>query len=270
MWKWLASLVLLVCAALAAAYFWLYRPQEARLGQVARQAADCAAESQRLRSTIADLEAVRDEFRKASAELSDKVAQKESELASLRSTQDDLVGELKQEIADQRIEVERIRGKLRVEMVDEILFESGEANLKPEGIAVLRKIGGVLARAKDQGIEVQGHTDNAAIRGALAKRFATNWELSAARATNVARFLQDEAKLDPTHLSATAFSEFQPRAANDTDQGRRKNRRIEIMLVPLGRTAPAAVGGAQPGATPTSTASPAGDKLSPDLPVKTP
>ncbi|HSB62402.1 MAG TPA: OmpA family protein, partial [Vicinamibacteria bacterium] len=81
-------------------------------------------------------------------------------------------------------------------------------------------------------IEVQGHTDNVPIRGALAKRFATNWELSAARATHVARFLQDETEVDPGHLSATAFSEYKPKAGNDTDEGRRRNRRIEILLGP--------------------------------------
>jgi chemotaxis protein MotB len=71
------------------------------------------------------------------------------------------------------------------------------------------------------------------ITTALAKRFPTNWELSAARATNVVRFLQDDAKLDPVLLSAAAFAEFAPRTPNDTPEGRRKNRRIEILLGPV-------------------------------------
>src|SRR5262249_9495015 len=70
------------------------------------------------------------------------------------------------------------------------------------------------------------------ILGALAKRFPTNWELSAARATNVARFLQDETQVDPHLLSAGAYSEYRPRESNDTEEGRRKNRRIEILLGP--------------------------------------
>jgi chemotaxis protein MotB len=90
----------------------------------------------------------------------------------------------------------------------------------------------VLKKAEGRQIEVQGHTDNVPIAGALAKKFPTNWELSAARATNVARLLHDEAKIDPKRLTATAFSEFAPRAPNDTPEGRRKNRRIEILLGP--------------------------------------
>jgi len=121
-------------------------------------------------------------------------------------------------------------------MVDEVLFDSGEATLKPAGIAVLGKIGSVLAKAGDRRVEVQGHTDNVPIAGALAKRFPTNWELSAARATNVVRFLQEEAKIDPTRLSAAGYAEFRPKASNDTDGGRRQNRRIEILLVPLPAT----------------------------------
>jgi chemotaxis protein MotB len=82
-------------------------------------------------------------------------------------------------------------------------------------------------------VEVQGHTDNVPITGALAKRFPTNWELSAARATNVVRFLQEQAKLDPTRLSASGYAEFRPKGPNDTAAGRRQNRRIEIVLVPV-------------------------------------
>jgi chemotaxis protein MotB len=117
-------------------------------------------------------------------------------------------------------------------MVDEILFDSGESTLKPEGVEVLRRIAAVLIKAEKL-IVVQGHTDNVPIVGQLAQRYPTNWELSAARSVNVARFLHEEAGLDPTRLSATAFSEYQPRADNATEEGRQKNRRIEILLAPL-------------------------------------
>jgi chemotaxis protein MotB len=89
--------------------------------------------------------------------------------------------------------------------------------------------------------------------GALAKKFATNWELSAARAVNVTRFLQ-QAGLDPARLSATAHGEFDPRVPNDNDAGRRKNRRIEILLGSK-RTEPAP--GAAPAPAPAPAASPA-------------
>ncbi len=71
------------------------------------------------------------------------------------------------------------------------------------------------------------------IYSSLKTRFPTNWELSTARATQVVKYLQEDGGLDPALLSATGYSEYQPVAPNDTDEGRRKNRRIEIVLLPL-------------------------------------
>lgn len=233
MGKWLLALVVVLAAAAAAAYWWLYRPWQQALDTCQEQLAVVGREAADLRSRVADLESIRDQLQRTSTELQQQVAEKEKELAALRSTQDELLEGLKQEIADRQVQVERVRDQLRVDMVDEILFDSGEAELKPAGVAVIRKVGAILKKAANRRIEVQGHTDNVPIRGALAKRFPTNWELSAARATNVARFLQDEASLDPGKLSASAFSEYKPKASNDTEEGRRQNRRIEILLGPL-------------------------------------
>ncbi len=231
--KWAIAFLLIVAAAAAGLYWWLWRPQQQALEAAQQQLAALQRDAAALRSRVADLEAIRDQLQKTSTELQQQVADKEKELAALRSTQDELAEGLKKEIADHQIQVERIRDQLRVEMVDEILFDSGEATIKPAGLEVLRRVGVVLKKVENRHIEVQGHTDNVPITGALAKRFPTNWELSAARAINVARFLQDEAKMDPQLLSATAYSEFRPRASNDTEEGRRRNRRIEILLGPL-------------------------------------
>ncbi len=254
MFKWFLTILLLIVAALAAGYWWLYRPQGERLTAVLEQKDAAATQIALLRNQVTDLQTVRDELSKSSSQLQEQVAAREAELASLRSTQDELIGELKQEIADKQVEVERVRDKLRVEMVDEVLFDSGEAAVKPAGIAVLKKIGGVLARA-ERGIEIQGHTDNVPIKGALTQRFPTNWELSAARAINVARLLAKDTGVDPRRLSATAFADNRPRDSNDTPEGRRKNRRIEIVLAPLdaaqkpaGAAPPQEQGGAAPSA----------------------
>jgi len=91
----------------------------------------------------------------------------------------------------------------------------------------------ILKDVKDKRIQIEGHTDNVPIVSALKKRFPTNWELSTARATEVVRYLQEQGGLDPKLLSATGYAEYQPVAANDTDEGKRKNRRIEIVLLPL-------------------------------------
>jgi chemotaxis protein MotB len=231
--KWLGLLLVILLAAAAVFYLLVFRPQQEALTTARQAATACGQEAAGLRAQVADLTVIRDQLQRSGADLAQKVAEKENELVALRSTQDELVAELKGEIADKTVQVERIRDQLRVDMVDEVLFDSGEATLKPAGVAVLRKIGGVLAKATDRRVEVQGHTDDVPIAGALAKRFPTNWELSAARATNVVRFLQEEAKIDPTRLSAAGHAEFRPRASNDSEAGRRQNRRIEILLVPL-------------------------------------
>jgi chemotaxis protein MotB len=89
----------------------------------------------------------------------------------------------------------------------------------------------ILATASDKVIRVEGHTDNAPIGGNLAKKYPTNWELSAARALNVVRYLEKQG-IDPHILSAVAFGEHRPAAPNDTPEGRTKNRRIAIVLQP--------------------------------------
>ncbi len=182
---------------------------------------------------IAEVEAARDQLQRSRGDLQQQVTARERELAELRATQQELVTGLQKEIAARQIQVEQVRDQLRVELVEEVLFDSGEAKIKPAGLDVLRRVGLILKKAKNRRIEDEGHTDNVPIGAELATRFPTNWELSTARATNVARFLQDNVKIDPQLLSATGYSEYRPRAPNTTTEGRRKNRRIEILLGPV-------------------------------------
>jgi len=236
--KWFLALLLLLAAALAAFYWWLFRPQARELEAARHQLVTEQQAAAALRSRLAELESARATLLRSSSDLEQKVAATTKELEALRSTQDELVGQLRQEIADNQVKVEQFRDQIRVEMVDEILFDSGEETLKPEGVAVIRKVANVIGKAEDRRIEVHGHTDDVPIVGALAKRFASNWELSSARATNVVRFLQDQAKIDPRRLTASGHAEYQPKTPNDSDQGRRSNRRIEILLGPAPRPAP--------------------------------
>jgi chemotaxis protein MotB len=231
--KWIVLFVLLLSAVVGALYYYVYAPQSQALEEARREASLAAQEASSCRSRVTDLEGMLDELRQSEAELEGQIQAKERELAAVQTTQDELVAELEEEIADGQIRVERLRDSLRVDMVDEILFDSGEATLKEAGVEVLYRVADILKKAKDKQIVVQGHTDNVPIVGRLAERFPTNWELSAARSVNVTRFLQEEAGLDPTRLSAASFSEYRPRADNETEEGRQKNRRIEIVLAPL-------------------------------------
>ena len=156
---------------------------------------------------------------------------REEEVRTVSKTYEELLGEMKTEIEQGQIAITELQGKLTVDVVDKILFDSGQAEVKPEGLKVLKRVVEILKGVEDKTVRVEGHTDNVPISGSLAKRYPTNWELSSARAINVARYLQKEG-LDPVLLSAAAFGEYQPVADNDTPEGRAKNRRIAIILLP--------------------------------------
>jgi chemotaxis protein MotB len=194
-----------------------------------------AARSGELGKTIAELrqraDALGAENIRLAQELADAQKAREEKVKELSSTYDQLVEKMKGEIAKGQVTISELKGKLTVNMVDAILFDSGKAEIKSEGLAVLGKVIEILKSVNDKAIRIEGHTDAMPITGSLAQRYPTNWELSAARAINVARFLQKEA-INPGLLSAAGFGEFKPVADNATVEGRAKNRRIEIVLVP--------------------------------------
>jgi chemotaxis protein MotB len=156
---------------------------------------------------------------------------KEVEVGTVSKTYEDLLSEMKSEIEQGQIAITELKGKLTVDVVDKILFDSGQTEIRREGLAVLKRVVEILITVEDKVIRVEGHTDSVPIGGALAKRYPTNWELSAARALNVTRYLEKEG-IDPALLSAVAFGEHQPIAENDTPEGRARNRRIAIILLP--------------------------------------
>ena len=158
--------------------------------------------------------------------------QREEEVLAMKGTYENLLENMKSEIEKGKITITQLRGKLKVNMLDEILFDSGETTIKPQGIEVLKRVGNILLNVKDKAINIEGHTDNVPIGAELSKKYPTNWELSVVRATNVARYLQEKSGINPSLLSATGYGEYKPVASNETEEGKAKNRRIEIVLVP--------------------------------------
>jgi chemotaxis protein MotB len=158
--------------------------------------------------------------------------EKGEEILGVKTMYEDLVQDMESEIKKGKITITQLKGKLKVNMVDEILFDSGRATIKPQGVKVLERVGKVLLNAKDQAIRIEGHTDNVPIGAELAETYPTNWELSVARATAVTRYLQEKIGVDPRLISATGYGPYRPIASNETEQGRTRNRRIEIVLVP--------------------------------------
>ncbi len=159
------------------------------------------------------------------------IKEKEKSIAEMKKTYDSLMGEMNEEIKKGEITITQLKDKLSVNLVEKILFDSGSAEIKKEGKKVLDRVAEILAKVLDKQIRVEGYTDNVPISSRLAAKFPTNWELSTARATTVARYLQDKG-IDPKILSACGYSEYRPVALNDSDEGRAKNRRIEISLIP--------------------------------------
>jgi chemotaxis protein MotB len=138
---------------------------------------------------------------------------------------------MKSELASKQVAIKELEGKLTLTMVESILFDSGKAVVKQEGVDALQKVADVLKNTKDQEIVIAGYTDNMPIKGNLAKVYPTNWELSAARAISVVKILTTDG-VDPKLMSAAGYGEYRPIAENDTPEGRAKNRRMEIVLMP--------------------------------------
>ncbi len=229
--------LLLLCAALAlplsgcmvAESTYLKKVDEAE--SLEKSLAACEQKGGEQAVRIAALEKQRDELAAQLEEQKKKVVHVETAREETSKTYAQMIEKMKSEIAEGQVTITELKGRLTVNMVDAILFDSGKADIKPEGRQVLQKVAEVIGQAEDKAIRVEGHTDNVKIGGALARAFASNWELSAARAINVARYLQ-RLGVDPALLSAAAYGEYRPVSENDTPEGRAKNRRIEIVLVP--------------------------------------
>ncbi len=177
-------------------------------------------------------------LRAAKAELSDSLQAREAELAArnqeveqLKGTYEGLVADLESEVAAGQIEISQLRQGLQLNLTQDVLFASGSSELNEAGRSVLRKVAQRLQEVPHQ-IEVRGHTDSVPIRGGLAARYPSNWELAGARASGVVRFLA-ERKIEPHRLVSISYGEYLPIATNDTPEGRQKNRRIEIALEPV-------------------------------------
>ncbi len=207
-----------------------------RLAALEKAATDASADASRQRELVAQLakakELLEAQSATASAEaerqrqLAEQLQQEKSALQARSKEYESLAASLDQEIKAGRIQLSELQGKLTVRMAEKVLFPSGSATVSADGKATLRKIAEAFASVQGRMIRVEGHTDNVPIRTA---RFPSNWELSAARAIAVVRYLQEQG-VDPRLLGAAGYGEHQPIAANDTPEGRAENRRIEISL----------------------------------------
>lgn len=161
-----------------------------------------------------------------------KMIAKEFDQAIVLVKVQDVIDPIQQELEDEfeefktSVEIEVDEEEVTIRMMGEATFDTGQAKLRKEFLPLLLKIGEVLAKTRGE-IIIAGHTDNVPLIGG---RFRSNLGLSMARAGSVAEYLLKSTSIDPQKLSTMGFGEYRPLASNDTAEGRRKNRRVEIIV----------------------------------------
>ncbi|MDJ0621555.1 MAG: OmpA family protein [Desulfocapsaceae bacterium] len=173
-------------------------------------------------------------------ELAETEEQKEMVTAKARAAQDELDRQQQlydnleatfaKERAANQVKIEMMKSGVKVNLANEILFPSGSAALNDMGVEVLRRAAAELKDSTYQ-VVVAGFTDDVPISSGLQYRYPTNWELAGARAASVVRLFEEE-EISADKLLAISFGENSPVASNETPEGRKLNRRIEIMLRP--------------------------------------
>lgn len=157
----------------------------------------------------------------------DELSQQVDELSRVKRLLED---RLNQEIRDKEVRLEMMDKGLVITFVADILFDSGKTKIKPEADATLAKVARVLREnVPDLNVGIEGYTDNQPIKFSGWK---SNWELSTARALSVLHYLVESEGVNPERLSAIGYGEYHPVASNDTKDGRKLNRRVEIVIIP--------------------------------------
>jgi chemotaxis protein MotB len=212
--------------------------------------------------------AKQDEADKAAQEMANNLSATRAELVELRAQHADadkrlaafksFAEKLRKMIEAGKLEVTTRKGNMIVKLPAEILFASGSAQLSEAGHAPLKEIAAVLKQFPDRRFMVAGHTDNVPIGPS---NFKSNWELSTARAVTVTEFLASSG-VNPSRLAAAGYSEYDPIHPNNSEAGRKENRRIEIVLLPnvneisgLAKAAAIGAASATPAAKPAPKAS---------------
>ncbi len=185
-------------------------------------------------------------FQKGRRKDVERISALKQELSELERAKQELENRLRNEINDKEVSVQMAERGLVITFVAEVLFDSGKAELRQEAFERLDKVSSVLqTTVRDLSVGIEGHTDNVPIK---VSNWKSNWELSSARAMSVLHYLIENHQIDPARLAATGYGEFRPVDTNDTVEGRQKNRRVEIVILP--KTAKTA--GQEPEVAPSS------------------
>lgn len=182
-----------------------------------------------IKRSPADIERI-DALSQETAQLQELARLKAEEAQRLRNAYELLQNRLSQELKDRQVKLALDEKGLTITFLAEVLFDSGKSKIRPEAHNALDKVADVIkADLAEQNIGIEGHTDNEPIKYSPWK---SNWELSTARAISVLHYLVDEKGISPHLVSATGYGEYRPIASNDIPDGRQKNRRVEIVIIP--------------------------------------
>lgn len=164
------------------------------------------------------------------ADLNGRLQELSKTKSDLEKTKRDLEKKLRAELLGGDVTLSMQDRGLVVTVLDRVLFDSGKASIKESAMQTLDKVSEIINRnTRDNRIYVEGHTDNEPIRYSGWK---SNWELSTARATEVIHYLSESASIDPRRLVASGYGEFHPVDDNGTEEGKERNRRVEIVISP--------------------------------------
>ncbi|GAE34972.1 flagellar motor protein MotB [Halalkalibacter akibai] len=154
---------------------------------------------------------------------------KTKEHNDLKKIQEEINEYIKGNGLESELETKLTADGLLITIVDNVLFYSGSADVRTDAVRLAQTISNMLTTEPPRKIVVAGHTDNIQISNS---NFRSNWDLSAQRALNFMKILLENEDLDPRNLSATGHGEYQPIASNETEEGRGRNRRVEVLILP--------------------------------------
>lgn len=163
-------------------------------------------------------------------EAAKKLAELKAQAEARQKQFAELMSKLQKLVDTGKLQVEIRNGLMLVKLSDAILFDSGKADLKASGKATLKELAQVLTGIEGRKFQVAGHTDNEPL--SKKSRFKDNWALSTARAVEVVNFMIKDGGLPAERVSAAGWADQMPIAKNDDEEGRKQNRRIEVVLLP--------------------------------------
>lgn len=190
---------------------------------------------------VSELAALKEKYDELTAQIeADKTAKDKAQaerrdrLAKVREDMGTLADAVLKEIQAEKAKIAQDGETVVLTLQESLMFKPQQVKPTEEGVAALDRLGRAIQALGPRTIRVEGHADNSTIKWELFGHFTNHWDLSAVRATTIARYLHEHSGLDPRNITATGFGEFRPLKGNDTPEGRETNKRMVVTIGPAG------------------------------------